>query len=142
MAAASGWFYDESFICSTSASLVAGQFTIVGFSTGSTIQGRLPIITCVNTSGNVAQGVGVLQDTPAVNRAGSVRLLGITKLVATTSAAVTAGAQVTCNALGQGMVADTSGQTVYGRALSGSTGLVAGSEFDLLLTGPVTLTLL
>lgn len=136
MAAASGWFYDESFTAATSASLAAVQFTLVAFSTGTTINGRLPMIQCATASQGVAGLFGILQDTPAAGRAGDVRILGISKLVATTSAALTAGALVTSNAVGQGCVADTSGQLVIGRALSGSTALVAGSLVDVLITGP------
>lgn len=139
MAAGSGWFYDESFICSSSASLTGSQFCIVALSTGSVLNGRAPIVICASATQGVPGGIGVLQDTPNVLRAGAVRLAGITKLVATTSAAITQGALITSNALGQGVVADTSGQLVFGRALSGSTGLVAGSLFDLLLTGPYPL---
>ena len=141
MAAASGFFYDESFVAATSASLVANQFCIVALSTVTTINGRAPIILCPNSSSGVNGGFGILQDTPNVGRAGDVRILGISKLVATTSAAITQGALITSTTAGQGCVADTTGQVVFGRALSGSTALGVGSLIDLLITGPTVFAL-
>lgn len=139
MAAASGFFWDESFVAATSASLASAQFSIVTLSTGTTLNGRGPIVLCTSSTQGVTGAMGVLQDNPAAGVAGSVRLAGITKCLATTSAAVTQGAFITCTTGGMGMVADTSGQLVIGKALSGSTGLVSGSLFDLLISGPYPL---
>lgn len=142
MSAASGWFYDESFVAATSASLTASQFCIVALSTVTTVNGRAPIILCPNSSAGVNGGFGILQDTPNVGRAGDVRILGITKLVATTSAAVPQGSLITCTTAGQGCVADTTGQAVFGRALTGSNSVqAAGSLIDLLITGPYSFAL-
>lgn len=139
MAAASGFFYDESFVCSTSASLASSQFTLVSLSTGSTINGRAPIVLCASATQGVSGLFGVLQDTPNVGRAGDVRILGVSKVVCTTSAGVPQGSLITSNALGQAIVADTSGQLVIGKALSGSTSLAVGALIDVLITGPYPL---
>lgn len=139
MAAAGGWFHDVTFLASTSASMATGQFTFVCPSTATVSGGRYSIQLCVSTTnGGGAGGMGILQDAPLAGRAGDVRVAGISKVVATTSASITLGGWLTPNGSGQAMVADTTGQLVLARALSASTGLVAGSLVDALLVGPFT----
>lgn len=139
MAAQSGWFYEESFVAATSASLATSYGAFVAPSTG-IFNGRIGIALCVTSTAGVGAALGVLQDAPLAGRAGAVRLQGIAKLLATTSASITAGQFLTCTTGGMGMPADTVGQLVMARALSGSTGLVVGSLIDALLVGPYPFT--
>lgn len=139
MTVQSGFFWDESFICASSASLQSQQFTAVSLSTslipsGAGSSASLPlVILTASASQGVNGAVGVLQNDPKVLQAAIVRLLGSTKMVATTSAAVTYGALITSTTAGQAMVADTTGQLIIGRCIVPSTGLVAGSLCEVLI---------
>lgn len=135
MAIQSAPIWDESFICTTSNSLASSQFFFVN-STGTLTSGLPTINLCTGTSFGAAAAVGVLQDTPAAGRAGVVRVIGVSKVVATTSASVTYGSPITCSTGGFAMVADTTGQTVYGRCVAASTTLVLGALCEVMLTGP------
>lgn len=134
MAVASGWWWDESFICTTSNSLSSSQFAIVN-STGTLTSGLSTVNLCTGTSFGAARAVGILQDTPAVGRAALVRLEGISKCLATTSAAVTYGAPITCTTGGFAMVADTTGQWCIGWCIAASTTLVLGALCEVRLQG-------
>jgi len=144
MAVQSSWIWDESYICSTGTTLANSQFGIVALSTALTTgaSGLPTIVICAGVSNGVNGAIGVLQDTPAVGRAGLVRHLGISKVLATTSAAVTFGSLLTCTTGGAAMVADTTGQLVIGRCVSASTTLVSGALAEVLMTGPWVMSLL
>lgn len=138
MSVQSGFFWDETFICASSASLVAAQFTAVSLTTSLVpaaggVQGLPSVIAAANATQGVNGAIGVLQNDPKVLQGAIVRLLGTTKMVATTSAAVTYGALVTVNGVGQACVADTTGQQIVGRCIQASTGLVAGSLVEVLI---------
>lgn len=139
MAAQGGWFYEESFVTASSASLASSFGAFVAPSTG-IFNGRLGIALCVTSTAGIGSALGVLQDAPAAGRAGAVRLQGICKLLATTSGSISAGAFLTCSTAGNAMAADTVGQLVMARALVGSTGLAAGTLIDALLVGPFPFT--
>lgn len=143
MTVQSGFFWDETFICSTSAALgphVAGAadglFQAVSLSTGilpASVGGVPPVILTASASQGVNGVIGVLQNDPKVGQAAIVRLLGSTKMMATTSAAVTYGALIASSTAGFAMVADTSGQRVIGVCIAASTGLVLGSLVEVLM---------
>ncbi len=137
MAAQGGWFHDESFSCATSATLATSMFYIVGLSTGTTINGRLPIILCVSSTNGQAAPFGILQDSPAVGQSAAVRLAGISKVVASTTGACTPGAYITCSTGGTAMVADSTGQLVIGRVIEGyASAQVAGATVVARMFGP------
>ena len=139
MSVASGQFYEETFVCTTSVGFAGLQWTLVAFTTSPVpTNGRTAIVPCTSTTNGVNACQGIIQDTPAVGTAGTVRMLGLgtSKVQATTSAAVTVGSPITCTTGGNAMVADTTGQRVIGHCILGSTGLVAGSTIEVLLNGP------
>jgi hypothetical protein len=141
MAVQGGFFWDETFIASASSALgpyptTAGQWRAVCLSTGLTpasVGGVPQLQICASATEGVNGAVGILQNDPKVSQAAIVRLLGTSKMEATTSAAVTYGALVTVNAIGQAMVADTSGQRLIGQCISASTGLVSGSLIEVMM---------
>lgn len=146
MSVQSGFFWDETFICASSASLLTAQFTAVSLTTSLVpasggVQSLPSVIASASATEGVNGAVGVLQNDPKVLQGAIVRLLGSTKMVATTSAAVTYGSLVTVNALGQACVADTTGQRVIGQCIQGSTGLVSGSLVEVLMFPRPTLQL-
>lgn len=136
-----GFWWDETFVCTTSGALgpyptTGGQFRAVSLSTGilpPTVGGVPPVLLTASATEGVNGAIGVLQNDPKVGQAAIVRLLGSTKMEATTSAAVTYGALVTVNAIGQACVADTTGQRIIGQCIVASTGLVAGSLVEVLM---------
>lgn len=149
MSVSGGWFAEESFVCSSSASLVAAQYCAVSLTTAlgtggqSTGVGTLPIVILTASATQGINGaIGILQNDPKVTQAAIVRFLGSSKMVATTSAAIVTGNQITSTTAGQAMVADTSGQRVLGIALSGSTTLLAGALIEVLLPAPHSLGLM
>lgn len=146
MSVQSGAFFEETFVCSTSASLSAAQYCAVALTTAagtgglSGVPGSLPVmILCTGASQGSAGAFGILQDNPGVGRTGAVRYLGTSKMVATTSAAILVGSQIAVNATGQAMVADTTGQRVLGICISPSTTLLAGALIEVLMPAPHSL---
>lgn len=138
MAVSNGFFWDETYICSSSASLVSSQFCAVSLSTGLTPASAGPlslptVILAPNSSQGPSGPIGILQNDPKVQQGAIVRHLGTSKMVATTSAAVTYGSLVTVNALGQAIVADTTGQSIVGRCIAASTTLLAGALCEVLM---------
>jgi hypothetical protein len=137
MTAQSGQYYEESFICSSSATLAGSQYCIVSLSTATQSGGRASIALCSGSSIGVNGPVGILQDAPAVGRAGAVRMLGLgtSKVVATSTGATTLGGPATCNASGQAVNAGTTGEIVIGKFIVATTG-VSGNIAEVLLNGP------
>lgn len=136
MAAQSGLFWDISHVCATSASLLTKQFYGVALSSATTPDGWAPII--IGSTGiGTSAFYGVLQDTPDVGRAGTVRKLGVTKMVASSSGSILQGGPITLNASGQAMNADTTGMLVIGRSLQGLTASASsGTLIAVALSGP------
>jgi hypothetical protein len=137
----SGQFYEETFICASSASLASNQYYIVAATTTTTSGGRPGVVLCASSTNGTAGAMGVNQGTPAVSQATPVRMFGMgtSKIVATSTGSVALGAPVCCSTLGTAMTADTTGQTVIGKALSASTG-ASGVQIEVLLNGPFMFT--
>jgi len=135
MSVQSGFFWDESFITATSASLATNQFCIVALG-GTVSPSNSPSVSlCLSSTGGTAAGFGILQNDPTAGKAATVRILGISKCVASTSASVAFGDQITSTTGGQACTADSTGQRVLGTAITASTG-VLGTYIEVLMTGP------
>lgn len=122
MAVDSGFYWDETFVCSTAATLQSNQYFIVA---STAITSGLPgVALCVSSTAGANGFLGVLQNDPDNDpqQAAIVRLAGISKVSATTTASIAINAPVTCTTGGQAMTADTTGQLVFGKALTASTG--------------------
>jgi len=119
----SGFFWEESFLCSTGASLASNQYYIV-MSTGLSTLNQNLVSLCVSATAGVGRAIGVLQNSPSNSpqQTAAVRIEGITKVVATTTGSVAYGDPLTCSTAGTAMTAGTTGQYVFAQSLMASTG--------------------
>jgi hypothetical protein len=100
-------------------------------------QGLVPpvIELCTGSSSGAAAAFGILQNNPNTSHAATVRMLtgGISKLA--TVAAVTVGNLIACSTGGTGIVATTSTEYVFAKALTASAS-TSGIIINVMLFPP------
>lgn len=117
MAADNGFSVDYS--GQSTGSFASSQFFIVK-STANSPNGDKLIALSIGSSGGAAAVLGVIQNNPTDGQAAIVRRFGPTKVSANGTIAI--GDPLACTTGGQAITANTTGQYVWGRAESASTG--------------------